>query len=282
MRWQGRSQSENVEDRRNSSPKTVGFGGGLFGIIVILIVMYMGGDPRPLIQNMQQEAPQQQDAGPPIDDEMSQFVSVVLADTEDVWTGLFRAEGDDYQKPKLVLFRERVRSACGMASSATGPFYCPADSQVYLDLSFFDEMKQKFNAPGDFAQAYVIAHEVGHHVQNLLGISDQVSAAEQRVGKEEANRLSVRLELQADYLTGVWAHHADQNWNILEKGDVEEALNAATAIGDDRLQKQARGYVTPESFTHGTSKQRVRWFMRGLKSGRISEGDTFELPYDEL
>jgi len=189
MRWQGRSQSENVEDRRNSSPKTVGFGGGLFGIIVILIVMYMGGDPRPLIQNMQQEAPQQQDAGPPIDDEMSQFVSVVLADTEDVWTGLFRAEGDDYQKPKLVLFRERVRSACGMASSATGPFYCPADSQVYLDLSFFDEMKQKFNAPGDFAQAYVIAHEVGHHVQNLLGISDQVSAAEQRVGKEEANRL---------------------------------------------------------------------------------------------
>lgn len=283
MRWQGRRQSENVEDRRRANPRQMGFGGGLIGIIIVLVAMYFGVDPRPILQNMPQNQPAQQNVDvEPIDDEMSQFVKVVLADTEEVWTDLFQATGRDYQEPKLILFRERVQSACGFATDASGPFYCPGDSQIYLDLSFFDEMKQRFQAPGDFAQAYVIAHEVGHHVQNLLGISDQVHEARQRVSQEEYNRLSVRLELQADFLAGVWAHHADKNWKILEQGDIEEALGAATAIGDDRLQKQARGYVVPESFTHGTSEQRARWFLRGLKSGNVQQGDTFDISYDQL
>lgn len=285
MRWQGRRQSENVEDRRRSSPKTIGFGGGLIGIILILVAMYFGVDPRPLIQNMQQQQPaaQQQGADGEIDDETKEFVSVVLADTEDVWVQLFRAEGRQYQEPELVLFSERVRSACGLASSATGPFYCPGDSKVYLDASFFEEMKQRFNAPGDFAQAYVIAHEVGHHVQNLLGISDRVHKYETEHSEAEGNRMSVRLELQADFLAGVWAHHAEKNWNILEEGDLEEAINAALAIGDDRLQKQAQGYVVPEKFTHGTSAQRSRWFAQGLRTGRMSDANQlFEISYDEL
>lgn len=206
----------------------------------------------------------------------------MLADTEEVWTEQFARAGRTYRKPTLVLFRDQVRSACGFASAASGPFYCPADQQVYIDLAFYQDMKDKLGAPGDFAQAYVIAHEVGHHVQNLLGISEDVHARQQRVDKVEANELSVRLELQADFLAGVWAHHAEQKWQILEPGDIEEALNAATAIGDDRLQQQSRGTVVPESFTHGTSKQRVRWFTRGLKTGDMNAGDTFSVRYSDL
>lgn len=282
MRWKGRRGSSNVEDQRRASPCAMGFGGGIVGFILVLVIWYMGGDPRPLLQNMQQGAPQEQQDVEPINDEMSEFVSVVLADTEAVWTELFRQEGMNYNEPKLLLFRERIQSACGFASSASGPFYCPADSKVYLDVRFFDEMQERFNAPGDFAQAYVIAHEVGHHVQHLMGLTDRVHEAKGRVSEEEYNQLSVRLELQADYFAGVWAHHAEKNWSILEEGDIDEALNAASAIGDDRLQKQAQGYVVPDSFTHGTSLQRSKWFKLGFRSGRISEGDTFAIPYDEL
>jgi predicted metalloprotease len=204
----------------------------------------------------------------------------VLAETEDTWDRLFRQIGRQYEKPKLVLFRGQVQSACGFASAAMGPFYCPADKKVYIDLRFFDELKQKLGAPGDFAQAYVIAHEVGHHVQNLLGTSDQVHAMQQRVGKREANELSVRLELQADYLAGVWAHHAKQSAGIIEAGDFEEAINAAEAIGDDKLQMQGQGYVVPDSFTHGSSEQRIRWFKRGYQRGDLAGADTFST--DEL
>ena len=288
MRWEGRRGSDNIEDRRGSPVATAGFGGGLFGIILVVVIILMGGDPRPFLRMMQQ-APQNQPApnGAPVDAtpeeaRLTEFVSVVLADTEEVWHDLFRQMNSEYRDPQLVLYRERVASACGLNSAATGPFYCPGDAKVYLDLSFFEELENKFDAPGDFSQAYVIAHEVGHHVQNLLGISDRVHAARGRVSEEEFNQLSVRLELQADFLAGVWAHHAQQKWKILEQGDVEEALQAATAIGDDRLQKQGRGYVVPESFTHGTSEQRSRWFLKGLKSGRVSDGDTFAIPYTAL
>jgi predicted metalloprotease len=282
MRWVGRRQSENVEDRRSMGAPVMA-GGGILGLILVVVVMLLGGDPRPLLQQMQN----QQQAGPaagvdPAQDELKQFVSVVLADTEDVWTDLFRQQGQRYEPPKMVLFSGQVQSACGFQGAATGPFYCPLDQRVYLDLSFFEEMKSALGAPGDFAQAYVIAHEVGHHVQNLLGISDQVHQRQTRAGRGEANELSVRLELQADFLAGVWAHHAQQNWQILEPGDIEEALRAATAIGDDRLQRQSRGVVVPESFTHGTSEQRARWFARGLKTGDMDQGDTFAISYDDL
>jgi len=284
MRWKERRGSRNVEDRRSLKKPAVA-GGGMLGIIIVILVIVMGGDPRPLLQQMQNAPPAQQ-AGPahvdPQEDELARFVAVVLADTEVVWGELMRREGRQYREPKLVLFRDSVRSACGFQNAATGPFYCPLDEQVYIDLSFFDEMKRRLGAPGDFAQAYVIGHEVGHHVQKLLGTSDEVHGLQQRASEEEGNRLSVRLELQADFFAGVWAHHAQQNWNILEEGDMEEALRAATAIGDDRLQQQSRGYVVPESFTHGTSKQRMRWFLRGFKTGDISRGDTFSIPYQEL
>jgi predicted metalloprotease len=217
-----------------------------------------------------------------VDDEMKQFVATVLADTEDVWEKLFAEMNRRYEDPKLVLFSGRVQSACGMATAASGPFYCPADAQVYIDLSFYDELRNRFGAPGDFAQAYVIAHEIGHHVQNQLGLSDKVHQLRDRVSEEEYNRYSVRLELQADYFAGVWAHHAERMRNILEPGDLEEALNAATAIGDDRLQQESRGYVVPDSFTHGTSEQRVRWFRRGFESGDPAKGDTFVIDYEEL
>jgi predicted metalloprotease len=207
-------------------------------------------------------------------------VRVVLADTEDVWKDLLADEGRDYPNPTLVLFTDRVESACGIAGAATGPFYCPLDRKLYLDLSFFAEMDERFGAPGDFARAYVVAHEVAHHVQNLLGIMEQVQAQQGRISKEDYNQLSVRLELQADYLAGVWAHHAQERWRVLEEGDVEEAIDAATAIGDDRLQMQSQGFVVPESFTHGTSEQRARWFYKGLKSGDIDGGNTFDA--DEL
>ncbi len=258
-------------------------GGGLMGLILVLVVVMLGGDPRPLLQQIENNQPQ---AGPavidPAQDELAQFVSVVLADTEDVWTELFRERNEQYRKPTLVLFRGQVQSACGFQGAATGPFYCPLDEKLYIDLSFYDEMKERLGAPGDFAQAYVIAHEVGHHVQKLLGISDQVRQLQSRSGAEEANQLSVRLELQADFFAGVWGHHAEQNWQILEDGDIEEALGAATAIGDDRLQRETRGVVVPESFTHGTSDQRTRWFFRGLKTGDMSQGDTFGVDYSEL
>ena len=284
MRWKGRRGSENVEDRR-SMRKPAMAGGGLLGLILVLFVVFLGGDPQPLLQQMQNNQ-QGQRGGPvqvdPAQDELAQMVSVILADTEDVWTQLFRQQGNPYRKPTLVLFRDQIQSACGFQSAATGPFYCPPDEHVYIDLSFFDEMDRKLGAPGDFAQAYVVAHEVGHHVQKLMGISDKVHNRQRRASKEQGNELSVRLELQADFFAGVWAYHAQRNWRILEEGDIEEALNAATAIGDDRLQKGARGYVVPESFTHGTSEQRMRWFYRGLKSGDMSQGDTFGMKYEEL
>ncbi len=280
MRWKEGRRSENVEDRRGI-PAGVAIGGGIGTLIIVLIATFLGADPRQvlnLLQNQQQAAPNQ--AGPPVpgdpaEEERADFVKAVLADTEDVWDDVFQSVNKQYVKPKLVLFRDRVQSDCGTASASVGPFYCPADQKVYIDLGFFQELREKFKAPGDFAQAYVIAHEVGHHVQNLLGISDKVHALQSRGGKAEANELSTRLELQADFLAGVWANHAQRMKQILEVGDVETALRAAEAIGDDRLQMEAQGYVVPDSFTHGTSKQRMRWFTKGLKTGDLKEMDTF-------
>lgn len=261
-------------------------------VILLLVIFFLGGDPQALIQVQQQMQEQAQRQGGPLgeedgpvelspeEQETTEFVRVVLADTEDVWNKLFLNSRRRYEEPRLVLFRDRVESACGLASAAVGPFYCPGDRQVYLDLGFFEELARRFQAPGDFAQAYVIAHEVGHHVQNLLGISDQVHEQKGRLGEAEYNQLSVRLELQADFLAGVWAHHAQRMAGILEPGDIEEGLHAAASIGDDRLQRQAQGYVVPESFTHGTSEQRVRWFRRGFETGDMSQGDTFAV--DEL
>jgi len=270
----------------------IGGGGGLLLLAVVVIAMCMGADPRALLDMVAQAPPVQQPGaaapGPAPDqnageeDEMRQFVSVVLADTEDVWTDLLGRMGKEYVKPTLVIFTGEIASACGYQSAAVGPFYCPLDQKVYIDLAFYEDMKNKLGAPGDFAQAYVIAHEVGHHVQNLLGISEQVQALQQRASPEQANELSVRLELQADFFAGVWAHHANQNWRILEQGDIEEALQAATAIGDDKLQMKSRGYIVPESFTHGTSEQRMRWFALGLKTGDMSQGDTFGVDGSQL
>jgi predicted metalloprotease len=281
MRTEGRRESSNVEDRRRMGPATIGVGGGLLGLIVVVVVMLLGGDPRQAAKVMEDlnAGAQQEGAEAPVNpeqEEQAQFVRVVLADTEDVWKERFAEEGDQYTEPTLVLFTDRVQSACGVAGAQTGPFYCPLDQKLYLDLEFFAEMDRRFGAPGDFARAYVVAHEVGHHVQNLRGTMQKVQAMQGRISKEEYNDLSVRLELQADYLAGVWAHHAQRNWNVLEEGDVKEALNAATAIGDDRLQMESQGYVVPESFTHGTSEQRARWFYKGLQSGDINGGDTFK------
>ena len=276
MRWQTGRESANVEDRRSASGPLI-IGGGIGSVVILLLVVLLGGDPRPLLQQMQQQngavAPAEVK---PEEDELAKFVSVVLADTEDVWDELFREQGRTYHPPKLVLFRRSYPSGCGSASASSGPFYCPADQKVYIDLSFYQEMKERFHAPGDFAQAYVIAHEVGHHVQDELGISDKVEAMRGRVSETEYNHLSVRLELQADFFAGVWAHHAQKMRHILEQGDIEEALNAASAIGDDRLQRQAQGYAVPDSFTHGTSEQRARWFRRGLETGDMLQGDTFK------
>jgi predicted metalloprotease len=279
MRWKGRRQSTNVEDRRGMGGKPLAVGGGLGTLVIILLVVLLGGDPQPLLEQMgnssQGQVQQQASGTTAADDELSQFVKTVLADTEDVWNELFRRDGQSYREPSLVLFTGKVQSGCGFAGSQTGPFYCPADQKVYIDLSFYSDLKNELGAPGDFAQAYVIAHEVGHHVQNLLGISDQVHQMRDRVSKADYNALSVRLELQADFFAGVWAHHAQRMKNLLEAGDIQEAMTAANAIGDDRLQKQSQGYVVPDSFTHGTSEQRMRWFMKGLESGDMSQGDTF-------
>jgi predicted metalloprotease len=250
----------------------------LVGVLgIALVVWLLGGDPQMVLQNLPAPTEGGPGAGPvdPAEAELAEMVSVVLADTEEVWAELFRGQGREYRAPTLVLFKDGVRSACGMAGAATGPFYCPADANVYIDLAFYRELSERFGASGDFAQAYVIAHEIGHHVQNLLGISQRVQEARGRLSEVEYNDLSVRLELQADYFAGVWAHHAERNWNVLEPGDIEEALRAAAAIGDDRIQMQTRGHVVPDSFTHGTSEQRVRWFRRGLQSGDVAGGDTF-------
>jgi predicted metalloprotease len=280
MRWRGRRQSANVEDRRRMGGRGMALGGGAGTLIIIIIVMLLGGDPTALLQNQANVSGPQVSRTPagnePVDDEAGAFVATVLADTEDVWGKLFRDSGRQYRQPKLVLFRGQTRSACGgVAQAAVGPHYCPADTKVYIDLSFFDELSRRFGAPGDFAQAYVIAHEIGHHVQNLLGATERVHRMKGRVSEAEYNQLSVRLELQADYYAGVWAHHAERMHGMLERGDLEEAIRAATAIGDDKLQMQSQGYVVPDSFTHGTSQQRVRWFRRGFESGDPAKGDTF-------
>ena len=277
MNLDNEQESENIEDRRGSGGGGRRFAlGGVGTIVVVVIALLMGKNPMQLLNSVNSNAPQQtQTTTAPVHDEESKFVAKVLHTTEDVWTDLFRKMGKTYVKPKLVLFSDATTSGCGDASSSTGPFYCPADQQVYLDLAFFNELKTRFNAAGDFANAYVIAHEVGHHVQNLLGISDKVHELQERGNQVEANRLSVRLELQADFFAGVWAHHAQEMKNILQAGDIEEALNAATAIGDDKLQMQAQGHVVPDAFTHGTSAQRVSWFKKGFETGDINQGDTF-------
>ena len=276
VQWRGRRQSGNVEDRRGMRPGGLAVGGGIGTVLVVLAISLLTGtDPRDVVQVIQPGGGQAQPTGSPIDDEASQFVRVIVADTEDTWTQLLPQLGRQYEPPVLVLFSDAVASACGTASSAVGPFYCPLDSKVYLDLSFFRELEQRFGAPGDFASAYVIAHEVAHHVQNQLGISSEVQAQRQNLSEAQGNQLSVRLELQADCLAGVWAYHAETQRDLLESGDVEEGLGAAAAIGDDRLQRRARGTVMPESFTHGSSEQRVAWFRRGLDSGDPRACDTF-------
>lgn len=280
MRWEGRRESENVEDRRGRSGRGGGvvLGGGLGTLLLVIVVMLLGGDPRALLDMAEQPGdptPSGRVLPSAEDEKLKQMVGVVLADTEEVWEEEFRAMGKVYEKPKLVLFTDGVRSGCGFADSQVGPFYCPADRTIYLDLSFFRELSDRFGAGGDFAQAYVIAHEVGHHVQKLLGTSDQVRRAQQGRSEAEVNELSVRLELQADFLAGLWARKAQEKFRFLEEGDLEEALNAANAIGDDTLQRQAQGRVVPDSFTHGSSAQRMRWFRRGLETGDIRKGDTF-------
>ncbi len=276
MRWQGRRTSQNVEDRRGMGGRglVVG-GGGLATLVILAIAMLTGVDPREIIQSAPTETTGPQGGAPPGDDPQAQFVSVILADTEDTWRQVMPQLGRQYEDPRLVLFSDGVASACGTASSAVGPFYCSRDGAVYLDTSFFADLEQRFGAPGDFARAYVIAHEVGHHVQNLLGISEQVQRHRAQSSEEEGNAMSVRLELQADCFAGVWGNHAKQERDFLESGDIEEALRAASAIGDDRLQRQTRGMVVPESFTHGSSEQRMAWFRRGLDSGDPQACDTF-------
>ena len=281
MRWEGQEQSDNVEDRRGMRmPGGRGAGLGCGGILLVLGISYLtGSDPRQLLQLLQQSQPVEQQsapAGPLPNDRQGAFARTVLKSTEDVWSAIFAQSGQTYQKPTLVLFDGEVESACGYTTSAVGPFYCPADRKLYLDFSFFQELAQKFGAPGEFAQAYVIAHEIGHHVQNLLGIADQVTDAQQRAGRRQANALSVGMELQADCLAGVWAVHANQTKNWLEPGEVESALTAAAAIGDDRLQKMSRGYVQPESWTHGSSEQRVTWLRRGMQTGQVGSCKTLQ------
>jgi predicted metalloprotease len=277
MLWQGQRESENVEDARGSGGGRLVMGGGIGTVILVVLYLVLGGDPQALF-NAQQQAqvsqPAQVNTQAPRDD-ASKFVAVVLADTEDAWNDVFRQMGRKYEEPRLVLFTDVIQSGCGFARGATGPFYCPQDRQVYIDLGFFRQLQERLGAGGDFAEAYVIAHEVGHHVQKLLGITDRVDAARRRASEAESNRLSVRLELQADFLAGVWARYADRVKHVVEAGDIEEAIRAANAVGDDRLQSRSRGYVVPDSFTHGTSEQRVRWFRRGYETGDVSQGDTF-------
>jgi hypothetical protein len=280
VRWTSGRRSTNVDDRRGIRITRGVAGGGIGTLLLVIVALYLGIDPTAILNQATPEG-----GGPAVgqparerpeeENQLADFVSVVLADTEDTWNELFRLGGQRYTEPTLVLFTDAVESACGLADAAMGPFYCPGDRKVYIDLGFYRELQERFHAPGDFAQAYVIAHEVGHHVQNLLGIETEVRAARQRSGEREGNRLSVLLELQADCLAGVWAHHAARTRAVVEQGDVEEALGAASAIGDDRLQRQTRGRVVPDSFTHGTSEQRTRWFSRGLETGQLAQCDTF-------
>lgn len=276
MRTEGRRTSDNVEDRRGMSTGKMAVGGGIGTIVIVLLVLLLGGDPSQVVNTMPQETTE---SGPvtstPEEEAMAEFVKVVLAGTEDVWTNIFRQSNMTYQMPTLVLFRDQVQSACGYASGASGPFYCPGDQKVYIDLAFFDELKSRFGANGDFAVAYVIAHEIGHHVQNQLGILSDVNNQRARMSEVNANRLLVRLELQADFLAGMWAHYDQQMFKSLETGDIEEAMNAAASVGDDVLQKRYQGRVIPDAFTHGTAAQRKEWFRRGYTSGDFDQGDTF-------
>lgn len=281
MLWKGRRGSANVDDRRGISGGGAVAGGGVVALIIYLVYSFLGGgdasQPPPNLPGLNtttEMSPEEKAA----DDERAEFVKVVLAETEDVWNDLFARQGEDYAEPTLVLFRDGVQSACGSASAAMGPFYCPGDRQVYIDLSFYKDLKDRFKAPGDFAMAYVIAHEVGHHIQNLNGTAQQLSRLRQQVSETEYNKYSVKMELQADFLAGVWAHHTQKMKNILEPGDIDEALNAANAIGDDRLQRESQGRVVPDAFTHGTSEQRMYWFKKGYQSGDLRQGDTFNDP----
>lgn len=281
MFWKGRRESSNVDDRRGISGGGIATGGGIIGVIIYLLYTFLGGSGNspdlPQINSGVQQTemtPEEKAA----DDERAHFVKVVMADAEDVWGKLFEDMGKQYSAPTLVLFRDAVQSACGNASASMGPFYCPGDQEVYIDLSFYRDLQTRFNAPGDFAMAYVVAHEVGHHIQYLLGTSDKMARLRQQSGETEYNRYSVKMELQADFLAGVWAHHAQKMKGILESGDIEEALNAANAIGDDRLQKETQGRVIPDAFTHGTSAQRMYWFKKGFDTGDINQGDTFNAP----
>ena len=276
MKWKNARESDNVEDQRGGGGGMVGGGIGIGTLVLAAIVYFMGGNPMSVIQGSGAGGPapsSQSRPAPGTDDEQKQFVASVLGSTEDVWTDIFAKRGKTYHRPKLVLFTGRIQSACGLAQSATGPFYCPSDQKVYLDTSFFRQMQTQLGAPGDFARAYVIAHEIGHHVQNELGTMDKVNSLEDRASKTQKNALSVKLELQADFYAGVWAHYAQQR-GLVEAGDINEALGAASAVGDDRLQQESQGYVVPDSFTHGTSAQRQQWFARGFQTGDITQGDT--------
>lgn len=275
MKWQGRQGSGNIEDRRGMSPRRMVAGGGIGTIIILLVVFLLGGDPSQLLESLPMTSGTEQVEASAEEDQMAQFVSVVLKDTETVWSKIFEESNSTYRQPKLVLFRSEVESACGFASAASGPFYCPSDEKVYIDLSFCDQLKTRFGAHGDFAVAYVVAHEVGHHVQNLLGILDEVQKKRSGLSEKRSNQLTVRLELQADFLSGLWAHYAQEMLNTLEAGDIDEAANAAAAVGDDNLQMKYQGRIVPDSFTHGTSAQRKEWYLKGYKTGDFEESDTF-------
>lgn len=281
MRWNEGRRSGNVEDQRGARVSRGMMGGGIGTVILVIAALYFGIDPSVLLNqgtptDAGRTSGQVSQQRPAEENRLADFVAVVLADTEDTWKELFRRSGKTYREPKLVLFTGAVDSACGFAQSAMGPFYCPSDNKVYIDLQFYRDLKDRFHAPGEFAQAYVIAHEIGHHVQNLLGISNKVHSLQQNADKSQANILSVKLELQADCLAGIWAHHADRSRKIVEAGDIEAALRAASSIGDDRIQKQSQGYVVPESFTHGSSEQRVRWFKKGIDTGDFDQCNTFK------
>ena len=279
MLWRGRKGSSNIEDRRGLSTGGMITGGSVVGIVIYLLSVFLGGDPNqlpPQLTQSQSQGTQLSEAEQAAEDTMAQFVSVVLAETEDVWKDIFEQHYKEYSKPSLVLFRDRVESGCGTAGAASGPFYCPGDQKLYIDLSFYEELRNRFHASGDFAMAYVIALEVGHHIQYLLGTSEKMNRVREQVDEKEYNKYSIRLELQADYFAGVWAHHADKKNHIIEEGDIDEALAAASAVGDDNIQKQTRGYVVPDAFTHGTSAQRQEWFEKGYKYGDLEHGNTFD------
>ena len=275
MKWQGRRGSDNVEDRRGMSTGTKVVGGGVGTLVIVLIVLLLGGDPSSILDQTGSQTRSGPIEATEEENQMAQFVSVVLADTEEIWTQIFAQSGSTYRKPTLVLFRDQVQSACGYATAASGPFYCPGDEKVYIDLSFCDDLQAKYGAYGDFAVAYVIAHEIGHHVQNQMGILEEVTQARAQASEVRSNQLTVRLELQADFLAGVWAHYADKMLGTIEAGDMEEALRAASAIGDDVLQKKYQGRVVPDAFTHGSAAQRSSWLRKGWETGDMSQGDTF-------